>query len=202
MTAGGCISDSDCPVGESCQLGTATTMGNCTTAGLCATDADCQNCPAVGCCEFDADAPKASVVIGQDDLYGGAGCNFDSTFQTYPERAPAHADSLCMWRPGDPSPGEVNGGAWLSIDSDGDLYVPDRLNNRIVRFGQPLTFPRPEGGDRRSYYETVSRAMMAAIEALQEGKGRPAGESSGITCGRSRQPLKYIHGRNGQHGNG
>jgi len=72
----------------------------------------------------------------------------------------------------------------------------------IVRFGPPLTFPRPEGGDRRSYYETVSRAMMAAIEELQAGKGRSADESSGITCGRSRQPLKYIPGRNGQHGNG
>ena len=72
----------------------------------------------------------------------------------------------------------------------------------IIRFGPALTFPRPEGGDRRSYYETVSRAMMAAIAELQAGKGRPAGDVGGITCGRSRQPLKYIHGRNGQHGNG
>jgi len=72
----------------------------------------------------------------------------------------------------------------------------------IVRFGPALTFPRPDGGDRRSYYENVSRAMMAAIAELQAGKGRPADEPSGITCGRRRQPLKYIHGRNGQHGNG
>jgi 1-acyl-sn-glycerol-3-phosphate acyltransferase len=72
----------------------------------------------------------------------------------------------------------------------------------IIRFGPALTFPRPEGGDRRSYYETVSRAMMAAIAELQAGKGRPADDGDGIACARSRQPLKYIHGRNGQHGNG
>ena len=72
----------------------------------------------------------------------------------------------------------------------------------IVRFGPPLTFARSEGQDRRTYYETVSRAMMAAIAELQAGKGRTADDVSGTGCGRTRQPLKYTHGRNGQHGNG
>lgn len=72
----------------------------------------------------------------------------------------------------------------------------------IVRFGPPLTFARSEGQDRRSYYETVSRAMMSAIAELQAGKGRTTEDVSGTGCGRTRQPLKYTHGRNGQHGNG
>lgn len=72
----------------------------------------------------------------------------------------------------------------------------------IVRFGPPLTFSRPEGGDRRSYYEMVSRAMMAAIAALQTEQDRAADEVRGTGCGPTRQPLKYTHGRNGQHGNG
>jgi cytidylate kinase len=36
-----------------------------------------------------------------------------------------------------------------------------------VTFGPPLRFPRPAGGDRKEYYDSVSRDMMAAIAQLQ-----------------------------------
>ena len=36
-----------------------------------------------------------------------------------------------------------------------------------VAFGRPLRFPRPAGGDRKDYYDSVSRDMMAAIAQLQ-----------------------------------
>jgi 1-acyl-sn-glycerol-3-phosphate acyltransferase len=36
-----------------------------------------------------------------------------------------------------------------------------------VAFGPPLRFPRPAGGDRKDYYDSVSRDMMAAIAQLQ-----------------------------------
>jgi cytidylate kinase len=35
-----------------------------------------------------------------------------------------------------------------------------------VAFGPPLRFPRPAGGDKKEYYDTVSRDMMAAIALL------------------------------------
>jgi cytidylate kinase len=35
-----------------------------------------------------------------------------------------------------------------------------------VAFGPPLRFPRPAGGDKKEYYDTVSRDMMAAIAQL------------------------------------
>jgi cytidylate kinase len=36
-----------------------------------------------------------------------------------------------------------------------------------VTFGAPLRFERPAGGDRKDYYDSVSRDMMAAIARLQ-----------------------------------
>ena len=36
-----------------------------------------------------------------------------------------------------------------------------------VAFGRPLRFPRPAGGDKKEYYDSVSRSMMAAIAQLQ-----------------------------------
>jgi cytidylate kinase len=36
-----------------------------------------------------------------------------------------------------------------------------------VAFGPPLRFPRPAGGDKKEYYDSVSRDMMAAIAQLQ-----------------------------------
>jgi len=36
-----------------------------------------------------------------------------------------------------------------------------------VAFGPSLRFPRPAGGDRKDYYDSVSRDMMAAIAQLQ-----------------------------------
>lgn len=35
-----------------------------------------------------------------------------------------------------------------------------------VAFGSPLRFPRPAGGDKKEYYDSVSRDMMAAIAQL------------------------------------
>jgi len=80
-----------------------------------------------------------------------------------------------------------------------------------VHFGPALSFPRREGGQRKDHYEAVSRAMMVAIAAL---KARATVEArsgalaatyeavGGAGCAEARSPLKYIQGRNGQHGNG
>ena len=73
-----------------------------------------------------------------------------------------------------------------------------------VRFGPALTFSRRESGERRDHYEAVSHHMMAAIAELKHqahGEGSsPAVSEAG--CAPTQTPLKYIQGRNGQHGNG
>ena len=80
-----------------------------------------------------------------------------------------------------------------------------------VHFGPVLALPRREGGERKDHYEAVSRAMMAAIAELKERVTSEAGSRAlaeayqavgGEGCVRARSPLKYIQGRNGQHGNG
>jgi 1-acyl-sn-glycerol-3-phosphate acyltransferase len=80
-----------------------------------------------------------------------------------------------------------------------------------VHFGPALVLPRHEGRDRRQHYEAVSRAMMAAITELKDratdrrgerGRGEPHQAVSGAGCIEAPTPLKYIQGRNGQHGNG
>jgi len=74
-----------------------------------------------------------------------------------------------------------------------------------VRFGPALSFSRREGsGERRDHYETISKVMMAAIAELKDqATGHDASPAVGGTgCASARSPLKYIQGRNGQHGNG
>ena len=82
-----------------------------------------------------------------------------------------------------------------------------------VHFGPALSFPPREGTERKGHYEAVSRAMMAAIAELQRRASTTTGVSrgaaadafkaiSGAGCVRTQSPLKYIQGRNGQHGNG
>ncbi|HYD48483.1 MAG TPA: hypothetical protein VEB21_09055, partial [Terriglobales bacterium] len=94
------------------------------------------------------EAPKATLVIGQPDLYVGAGCNHDATFQTYPVRAPASSESLCFTHVNEVSPGELNAGAMPAVDATGNLYVPDRTNNRVLRFPQPFEGLQQPDADR------------------------------------------------------
>jgi 1-acyl-sn-glycerol-3-phosphate acyltransferase len=80
-----------------------------------------------------------------------------------------------------------------------------------VHFGPALAVPHREGSERKDHYEAVSHAMMAAIADLKERARAAAGSRalaeaypavSGEGCVRARSPLKYLQGRNGQHGHG
>jgi hypothetical protein len=81
-----------------------------------------------------------------------------------------------------------------------------------VSFGPALSIPRREGVERKDHYEAVSRAMMTAIGELQRQALARAdecgdlvdafGEIRGAGCVPAETPLKYIQGRNGQHGDG
>ena len=59
----------------------------------------------------------------------------------------------------------------------------------VVKFGEPMTFERSAGVDRKEQYEAASRAMMSAIARLQSSELELA-----------RVGGKYIERRNEQHG--
>jgi 1-acyl-sn-glycerol-3-phosphate acyltransferase len=80
-----------------------------------------------------------------------------------------------------------------------------------VWFGPPLEFSR-SSGSRKESYDAASREMMAAIARLKDAAGPPEpGQASprdgrravgGVGAGGASASPKYIHGRNGQYGEG
>ncbi len=99
----------------------------------CTADSDC---PASACAIQDGRG--ADLVIGQPD-FSSSGCNGDSNFQDYPNRAPASASTLCgLWEQ-QVSPLEGGSGANMALDSAGNLYVPDWDNNRVLLYYSPFT---------------------------------------------------------------
>jgi DNA-binding beta-propeller fold protein YncE len=100
-------------------------------------------------CTSDSDAPGSScvieqgrgadVVLGQPD-FTHSGCNGDGNFQTYPVRAPASAATLCTMPEDQVSPLEGGSFGGMAVDSaNGDLYVPDFDNHRVLLYRSPFT---------------------------------------------------------------
>lgn len=78
---------------------------------------------------------SADLVIGQPDFEHGA-CNGDGTSLTLP---PTSASSLCSTKPAEHSPFEGGSFAGMDVDSGSNLYVPDVLNNRVLKYNSPFT---------------------------------------------------------------
>ena len=72
----------------------------------------------------------------------------------------------------------------------------------IVTFGPPMTFPRRDGEGRKTDYDAVSRAMMAAIGRLASSRGGSTEDVSGNGGVAGVREFQYIDGRNGRHGEG
>ncbi len=79
----------------------------------------------------------ATIVLGQPD-FNHTGCNHDSNWQTYPDPVPASADCLCGLRYDFQSIAEAGSRGNMAVDSNGDLYVPDYYNNRVLRYDAPI----------------------------------------------------------------
>jgi len=77
-------------------------------------------------------------VIGQPDFYSNS-CNGDSGFQHFPQRAAASASSLCLLPDWQLSIAEGADGVGLYISEEGDLYLPDAKNNRILKYNRIST---------------------------------------------------------------
>jgi len=72
---------------------------------------------------------KADLVIGQTDLLSGV-INF-------PNNSATQTTDTGLWNP-----------QGLAVDSDGNLYVADTCNARVVRFPKPFT--QPQGAQQRA----------------------------------------------------
>ena len=94
--------------------------------------ANCYNLPADQNCSAD-------IVIGQPSGSDYGGCNHDSSHQNYPGRVLAGADTLCGMEEDVLTVLEHKTFAQMYVDSQGNLYVPDIGNNRVLKYNSPFT---------------------------------------------------------------
>jgi len=108
-------------------------LGHCAApaAQACTSDGDCPG----STCQIEP-GHQADIILGQADASGGA-CNRDDNIGT---RARPGDDTLCLT----PMPLAANTAEYwrrnnADIDGEGNLYVVDVHNNRVLRFNQPLS---------------------------------------------------------------
>ena len=89
-------------------------------------------------CYEGAGPCSADVVIGQPSLYDHAGCNGDSGLENFPDRSVASAETLCGIPDTSLSPGEAHTFVTMAVDGQGNLYVPDSLNHRVLKYESPF----------------------------------------------------------------
>ena len=80
----------------------------------------------------------ADIVIGQPSAFDHAACNGDSNLQNYPIRAVASAATLCGIPAVAISPDEDHTHVTMAVDAQGNLYVPDAMNNRVLKYVRPF----------------------------------------------------------------
>lgn len=90
-------------------------------------------------CYFGDTPCSADVVIGQPSGEKHSACNRDSGFQRYPTRAPAGPDTLCGIPEDTLSILENKSFVNMAVNQQGDLFVPDVFNNRILKYNQPFS---------------------------------------------------------------
>ena len=81
---------------------------------------------------------SADIVIGQPSAFDHAACNWDSNVQNFPFRAVASAETLCGIPDVAYSPDEEHSHVTMAVDAAGNLYVPDSLNNRVLKYIRPF----------------------------------------------------------------
>jgi len=87
-------------------------------------------------CQIQETRP-ADIVLGQPS-FGTSACNGDSGYQTYPDVVMATAGTLCGMCEEQKSITEGGSQATMATDSQGNLYVPDFFNNRVLRYNRPF----------------------------------------------------------------
>lgn len=92
----------------------------------------------LGSC-YDGTGPcSADIVLGQPSGYDHAACNGDNGVQKFPARARPTAKTLCGIPDHSLSPGEAYSFVTMAVDDDGNLYVPDSFNHRVLKYENPF----------------------------------------------------------------
>ncbi len=81
---------------------------------------------------------SADVVLGQPSGYDHSACNADGAFQNFPFRTLAGPDTLCGMPDTAISPSEEHTYVTMAVNDDGDLFVPDSHNNRVLKYEDPF----------------------------------------------------------------
>ncbi len=82
---------------------------------------------------------QPSIVIGQPSASDHGACNRDASYSDFSMRTPASADTLCGVWEGTHTVLEDKSFASMTVDREGNLYVPDANNNRVLKFNKPFT---------------------------------------------------------------
>jgi len=90
-------------------------------------------------CYASASPCTADIVIGQPSASDYSACNGDSGFQHYPNRASASAATLCGIPEDTLSILENKSFVTMAVDEQGNLYVPDHHNHRVLKYISPFT---------------------------------------------------------------
>jgi sugar lactone lactonase YvrE len=80
----------------------------------------------------------SQLVFGQTSGSDHGACNQDSSAQQYPQRPAASASTLCGMRETAFTVLEDKSFAHMFVDGGGNLWVPDALNNRVLKFNTPF----------------------------------------------------------------
>jgi hypothetical protein len=79
----------------------------------------------------------ADLALGQPDFVDWGACNRDSSFATYPLRAPASATTLCGVGEYTHTVLEDKSYSGLYVDRQGNLWVADVRNHRVLKYKTP-----------------------------------------------------------------
>ncbi|HKP51222.1 MAG TPA: hypothetical protein VJ183_01075 [Chloroflexia bacterium] len=141
-------------------------------------------------CLLDFGACGADLVIGQPN-FEASGCNHDSAMQNYPSLTRPTNETLCG-QPGDVSSvAEGGSGASMDVDSEGNLYVADYYNNRVLKYEDPFgtdTIADDVWGQDNFNLNLMNRQVLPGINAQVPAPAANSlffswGESNSIVAG-------------------
>ncbi len=89
-------------------------------------------------CYARAGACPADLVIGQPSASEASGCNRDGGFQSYPVLAKAGSETLCGLAQTTRNPILDRAFVTMAVNAEGDLFVPDSYNHRVLKFENPF----------------------------------------------------------------
>lgn len=99
------------------------------------------DCPTGETCAIDGSRP-ADVVLGQPDFNSGS-CNGDVNLGF--TKAPTDSCLCLLGYPLSNNTAESWMRLNIDVDAEGNVYVPDTFNNRVLRYNQPLSNDRTAG---------------------------------------------------------